>query len=503
MAYAVSDFQTPESTTAWLKRWARREFGSNTADSVANIYNSHGRLVMRRKYETFSMSPFAFSTVNYDEASTVLKEWEDLLVKTLETYNSLDSDVKGSFFELVLHPVLAGKTVVELYITKHLGDLYKSQQRTSTNRLARQSLQAFNNDAAITAEYHALYNSKWDGVMSGPHIGYTDRYYPPYNILPNISWIEDADVEDVDILGIAAQGLSVSQNDEPITLRSVNPYLPPAETRYIDIFTRTNGTFTYTVKANASYVSVINPTGTLTAPGNNSDARAIIDVDWEKAPDGLSWVSLTIHRANSTTKDREAATAILPVNKTSVPSGYAGYVESNGVVAIEAAHYSHAESSRNGVTYATIPYYGRTHSGVKLWPVTAPSQTPSTGPRLTYDFYSFSKASKAQLVLLLGGTLDLDPTRPLKVAYSLNSGNVDTKRLFPDYESGSLPPDWDTAVIRGGWNLTTEVEVGTGPQSLDIWLLEPGVVVQKVLLDFGGLEDSALGPPESRYVKRQ
>lgn len=501
MAYDISDFQTPESTTAWLKRWARREFGSDTADSVANIYNSHGRLVMRRKYETFSMSPFAFSTVHYDEASNVLKEWEDLLAKTLETYNSLDPSAKRSFFELVLHPVLAGKTVVELYITKHLGDLYKSQQRTSTNRLARQSVQAFNNDAAITAKYHALYNSKWDGVMSGPHIGYTDNNFPPYNILPNISWIDNADVEGVDILGIAVQGLNVSHHDEPITLRSVDPYLPPANSRYIDIFTRTNGTFTYTVKANASYVSVTNPTGTLTAPGNNSDARAIISVDWEKAPDGLSWVSLTIRRANSTTKDREA-TAILPVNKTSVSSGFAGYVESNGAVAIEAAHYSRAES-RNGVAYVDIPFYGRTHSGVKLWPVTAPSQTPSTGPRLTYDFYSFSRVSTAQLVLLLGGTLDLDPTRPLKVAYSLNSRNVDTKRLFPDYEAGALPPDWDTAVIRGGWNLTTEVEVGTGPQSLDIWLLEPGVVVQRILLDFGGLEDSALGPPESRYVKRR
>jgi hypothetical protein len=42
--------------------------------------------------------------------------------------------------------------------------------------------------------------------------------------------------------------------------------------------------------------------------------------------------------------------------------------------------------------------------------------------------------------------------------------------------------------------------VGTGEQKLNLWLLEPGVVLQKILLDFGGLEESALGPPESRYI---
>jgi hypothetical protein len=175
MAYDMSSFQTVDSATDWLKRWASREFGADVAHTAAEIYNLHGRLVMRRKYETLSMSPFAFSTVNYNEASNILKEWDDLLTLAQKAYDSLSHDTQGSFFELVLHPVLAGKTVMELYITKHLGDLYKTQLRTSTNSLSKKAQQAFTNDAAITSRYHALYNGKWERVMSGPHIGLQPR----------------------------------------------------------------------------------------------------------------------------------------------------------------------------------------------------------------------------------------------------------------------------------------------------------------------------------------
>ncbi|KAL4880194.1 hypothetical protein BJY04DRAFT_228699 [Aspergillus karnatakaensis] len=502
MAYDMAPFQTPDSPTRWLKLWARKEFGAKVEEATAEILNRYGQLVLRRKYELYSMSPFAFSTLNYDEASNILGDWEDLLAFAQETYDSLDSSIQGSYFQLVLHPVLAGKTVTELYIAKHLGDLYKAQLRTSTNKLAQKAQQAFAKDAAITSRYHALFDGKWDGMMSGIHIGYIGRTWPSHNIMPNISWIGDGDVSNFDILGVAAQGLNTSSiGNEPINLPLVDPYMPPAETRYLDIFTRTNGTLKYKIETNVSYVSTSSSKGTLTAPGENSDVRSKIKVNWEKAPSGLSWASVTVFdtQSNSTVQ------ALLPVNKTSInsrtPKRFTGHVESNGIVSIEPIHYASAERTKEA-SYINLPYYGRTYSGIKLWPVTAPSQSSLNGPKLTYPFYSFSKA-KARLILFLGGTLDLDPTRPLRVAFSIDSNQAITQRVLPDYEAGSLPKDWDTAVIWGGWNVTADldVEMKSGEHTLNLWLLEPGVVVQKILIDFGGLKESALGPPESLYIK--
>lgn len=42
--------------------------------------------------------------------------------------------------------------------------------------------------------------------------------------------------------------------------------------------------------------------------------------------------------------------------------------------------------------------------------------------------------------------------------------------------------------------------VGPG-KPLKIWMVDPGVVFQKFLIDAGGLKPTYLGPPESVYLK--
>jgi hypothetical protein len=109
MAYDMERHGTPDSVTQWLKRWATAEFGSSYADAIAEILNDYGRLIIRQKYELLSRSPFVYSTAFYDEAEGVLQEWVDLLSFTQSTYDSLGTQHKDAFFQMILHPVLAAK----------------------------------------------------------------------------------------------------------------------------------------------------------------------------------------------------------------------------------------------------------------------------------------------------------------------------------------------------------------------------------------------------------
>lgn len=133
------------------------------------------------------------------------------------------------------------------------------------------------------------------------------------------------------------------------------------------------------------------------------------------------------------------------------------------------------------------------------------TQYPNTGPALRYSLYTTTVSSSARLIISLGASHNHDPTRLITFAYSWDGAAPVTVRsvsTVPPYKEGQA---WQQAVLATGWTLVVELAgvIETGAHELSLWLLEPGVVLQKIVLDREGYEVSALGLPESKMVGRR
>ncbi|KAL0573071.1 hypothetical protein V5O48_008897 [Marasmius crinis-equi] len=94
--------------------------------------------------------------------------------------------------------------------------------------------------------------------------------------------------------------------------------------------------------------------------------------------------------------------------------------------------------------------------------------------------------------------------RPLAYAMQLDDKDVQSSYYMPFGAPGTEPAAWGgsdgfvaNSIVTA--NLTWS-NVSPGAHTLKVFMIEPAVIVQKVVIDTGGLKASYLGPPESLHV---
>lgn len=183
-------------------------------------------------------------------------------------------------------------------------------------------------------------------------------------------------------------------------------------------------------------------------------------------------------------------------------------------MAIEAPHFQEATKTSNA-SYRVIKDYGRVLGGVELWPLDLDKLEVSEAPSLRYDMYLFTNDTVANVTVYLSPSNNyLGEDYPLEYAIDLSPAGDEApkdpkkvKFVGPPGDD-SMPPLWGEAVADAAWGVnanttTTGFEVGDpGHYTLRLWCLLPNVIVQKVVVDLGGVRESYLGPPESFLVGR-
>ncbi|WP_317164402.1 hypothetical protein [Pontibacter russatus] len=288
-------------------------------------------------------------------------------------------------------------------------------------------------------------------------------------------------------MGVAVEGSDAwwPAEKEPATLPELTPF--SQQTRYIEIFSQSNIPFTYKVQSGAPWLHISSTQGTV-----DKEQRLLVSVDWQKAPTGVQRVPITITGPDGSTVKVQAV-----VNKPAGlnPGEVSGFVESNGYISMEAAHYTRAVD--NGIIeWQLIPDLGKTMSAMTPFPVTAGSQKPGGGsPHLQYKMHLLHEG-EVKVYTYLSPTLNFNASDGLKFAVSIDDAEPQIINMHKDDSHGA----WNKGVADNiNIQVSTHKTDRAGEHVLKFWMVDPGVVLQKILVDTGGLKPSYLGPPESYY----
>ncbi len=209
--------------------------------------------------------------------------------------------------------------------------------------------------------------------------------------------------------------------------------------------------------------------------------------------------SAVVNNKELRSDSRESADKKIPVFMRTVAKNKKRpvFYELNRYVAIDADHFTKAVNSA-AIRWQVLPDHGRTGSAITTFPVTAKVQLPGgNAPHLEYEFYTSSNGAFS-ISAYFSPTLNFHNTPGgLQYAISVDDETPQIISINNDDKAteGGINYKWvgDNIIIK----ISRHNILQPGKHVLKYWVVTPGVVLQKLVPDFGGVNKSYLGPTDT------
>jgi len=480
---------TKDDVANYQLRWAQREFSPEYAAEIADIVSQYAKFNGIRKPDL--LNPTVFSLVNYREAERFSEGWNTIMTRAQKLNEMLPKEQQDAFYQLVLHPTVACGNLGDLFIAAGRNALYAKQGRASANAEAAMVRSLFKKDQDLSDYYNkVLAGGKWNHMMDQPHIGYTGWAPPNRNSMPRVTELTLPDTAD---FGVAVDGSTSAWPGG-----SGNPALPAFDSlnpqrSYLDVFARGSNSIEF--QATAGQPWIVLQEGQ--APGAGHDRRVWVDIDWSKAPVGISQGAITIRGVSNSVTAKVTANKATDEQARESKGCFGGLVGPISFLAADAA----ANIPVNGVKWEKLPDYGRVSAAMEIFPVTADTiQPPSPAPRLEYPLF-FARAGTYDVDVVTGPTLDVIPTRALALAVSVDDQppqvvNVFTPATFKSEDFLGRAYNENTRNNTRVMHFQQTVSA-PGKHTFKIHMVDPTVVLMKVVIHDAPLPASYFGPPET------
>ena len=517
MAWDMTSFTQSQSVKSHMQNWASREFGAENSNSITSLFFDYYHLAFQRRPEFMAWnhvepetksSPTALTQIHYgDEVSKRIDAYQDLMDRVEKLKNTVLSNRKNAFYELVEYPVIGAASLNHKWLYSYKNKFVAEQGRGSAPFFAKKSAEAFERIQKETNYFNnELAGGKWKNIMS-----MAPRHLPVFD--PTTSTNAVAGTKAKLKLALESYEMEVNhrtENSYSDVLPVFNAYVK--NQYYIDVFIKGNGTVNWQAKPKADWIKISQQQGTLDND-QNSQQRIWVSIDWDKVPKGENKKEAPLghdyqlippsYKVNSAidfvSKDTLITIGVSAFNpKFAELENYKGFVEDKGYVSINAANYSNKKegAAAKWETFEGVGYAGKVSVAL---PRTANPEVDlkaikSNSPVMEYDFYSFN-FGKANVKVQAIPTHAFYEGKGVRCAVAID----DADPVILDFQTFGRSDEWLQNTLKNAAVKSAEQIVNkAGKHTLKVWMVDPGVMIDQILIDLGGWKDSYAFPPETK-----
>lgn len=488
MAWDIDKFDF-ENTYTYQADYLASIFGTCYEDDLKDILNSYYLLGFQHKPEAMGWGyewnnhhdrerviDTDFSFINYNEAEDRMKEYDRIADKSEKILNSLPEAYKAAFYELLFYPVKGAALMNKKMLTAQQNRWYAWQGRAATNLYADKT-QAYHDSLNFyTNKFNSLLEGKWNHMMS-----ITPGWTATYQEMPPVVKIEVPDNSDMQIF-IPGQDCTYATSGVNV-LPCLNPYTK--RDSFVELYNKGSKEFTWKAVTGSNWLRLSHTSGKTAL-----QERILVSVDWTKVPmenDIVGEIEIS-----SGSRVEKVFVPVFNPSTPSVESLKGIYVEDNGCVSINAGKF-HRKQENADIKIRTIKGLGYENDCVQLGEATKPSQnmwfTDKT-PKAEYDFYTFNAGNVTVYAYALP-LFPVDSKHDTRYGIMIDDGMVQWMTTnAKEYSS-----QWRLNVFRNSAVSVINMNIDKpGKHTLKLICSDPGTIIQKVVLDFGGMKRSYLGP---------
>ena len=502
MAYDATAFKDASYTKQHLLNWAENLFGKDKASQIRSVLWEYYQLAFERRPEFMGWSQTEPTTkTNYtafnhffygDEAQRRLNRYEALEEQVKALRSQIAPKEAAAFYQLVYYPVVGASLMNKKFLYRDKSYLYAKQGRASAADYARLSQVAYDSIVQETDYFNnRLSGGKWKYMMS-----MKPRDLPVYQepVLP------ETKVNNREGWGIAPEGFVTTDSSllPNATTLQLPPFDPLNQQQYfIDIFLKGSKAVNWIASVSNPRIQLSQTTGELKPVTGKKDTRLYVTIDWNKASGKKDFNGNITFSGNG-----EQFSVAVTGNALSLPSstGRQNFIENNGYVSMFAAHCSKQINKGSG-DWKRLPNQGYTGDALETGTVELKDTLHirdtgwlrQNGSYVEYNFYTFKPANATATVYTL-------PTHPLNKVYSMRYAvSVDGGPLqIVDFCTYGRSEEWKQNVLSNRAERKVNLSfVDKGPHTLCIYSIDPGVILQSIVIDLGGLKKAYSAIPET------